>query len=365
MLKKKINQLLQIKNLVIISTIFGLIKLIEQLLKSEYFHDFEVYVNTIHVLQNFGNPYLEDWNLPYLYPPMISEFLRIIDIEIFKFFYIMLYLALIFFCFVFVNKIFRTSILISLGVSGILIESLMTGNISNIFYLLLIVTLFNYLIKKQTIPYYFSIILMSVFKFNFVIFIFLPILTADNFKKEFKNISISTFFILIVYLYQYNFMSNEFTDFVQSLKKNNLNDHGWSIFSLLNYNLNFNFFISAFIHMGFFISIIFLIYLNKSKTGYELYVLLIIIVFIFLNPRLKLYDVAFGLIFLNVAITYLKQSFILKFYIFNIFIILIIKSLLKFINFNYQDELLVWMVVMYFSYLIIKDKKLLNLIKNN
>jgi len=366
MIRNKFDQVLQIKNLVIISIIFGIIKFVEQLLKSEYFHDFEVYVNTINVLQNFGNPYLENWTLPYLYPPIVSEFLRIINVEIFKVVYIILFILLIFFCLFFVNKVFRISIFISLGVSGILIKSFMTGNISNIFYLLLIITLFIYLTKKQTMPYYFSTILMSVFKFNFIIFIFLPILTSKNFKKEFKNISLCIFFILAIYLYQYNLMTNEFTDFIQSLKGRNLIDHGWSIFSLLNYNLNINFLTSAFVHMTFFISILFLIYLNKNKLEDELYILLIIIVFVFLNPRLKLYDVAFGLIFLNIAITYLKQSLVLKFYVFSIFVIFFIKSLFKLINFNYyQAELLVWMVVLYFSYLIIKDKKLLNLTKKN
>ena len=130
-------------------------------------------------------------------------------------------------------------------------------------------------------------------------------------------------FVMAIYIYQYNFMSNDFTDFMQTLKNYNLNDYGWSIFSLLNYNLNFNFFISAFIHMGFFISILLSIYLNKNKLEEELYVLLIIIILIFLNPRLKLYDVAFGLIFLNIAINYLKQSSVLKFYVFNIFVIVI------------------------------------------
>src|SRR6056300_1004707 len=107
MIKNKFDQILQIKNLVIISIIFGLIKLVEQLLKSEYFHDFQVYVKTIHLLQNFGNPYLENWTLPYLYPPIVSEFLRIINVEFFKVVYIILFIFLIFFCFFFVNKVFR------------------------------------------------------------------------------------------------------------------------------------------------------------------------------------------------------------------------------------------------------------------
>ena len=360
MIKNKFDQILQIKNLVIISVIFGLIKLVEQLLKSEYFHDFEVYINTIYVLQKFGNPYSENWILPYLYPPIISEFLRNVNIEIFKVTYFLLYIFLIFYCFFFVNKVFRTSIIISLGISGILIESFMTGNISNIFYLVMIITLYIYVTKKKTLLYYSSVILMSVFKFNFIIFIFLPILTTKNFKNEFKNFSLCMSFVMAIYLYQYNFMSNDFTDFMQSLKNYNLNDYGWSIFSLLNYNLNFDFFISAFIHMGFFISILLSIYLNKNKLEEELYVLLIIIILIFLNPRLKLYDVAFGLIFLNIAINYLKESSVLKFYVFNIFVILLIKSLFKSINFNfYQAELLVWMIVLYFSYLIIKDKKII------
>ena len=63
--KIKIKNLFQIKNLIIFSVILGIIKSIEQLIKGKYFHDFNVYLNAIKVLDNSGNPYSNIIDLPY------------------------------------------------------------------------------------------------------------------------------------------------------------------------------------------------------------------------------------------------------------------------------------------------------------
>ena len=56
--------------------ILGIVKFIEQFTKGKYFHDFNVYLNAIKVLDNFSNPYSNIIELPYLYPPIISKLLE-------------------------------------------------------------------------------------------------------------------------------------------------------------------------------------------------------------------------------------------------------------------------------------------------
>ena len=138
----KVKNLFQIKNLIILSLISAIIKIIEQISKGQYFHDFDVYIKTLKVLDNFGNPYLNDIyfikELPYIYPPIISKLLEISNEYIFSFIYILIFISIFFFVYFTSNKKIKIPLLISLGANGILIKSLMTGNISNIFYFLII-----------------------------------------------------------------------------------------------------------------------------------------------------------------------------------------------------------------------------------
>ena len=92
----KIKNLFQIKNLIIFSIFLGGIKLIEQLIKGKYFHDFDVYLNTINILNNSENPYLNFIDLPYLYPPIISKLLEISSQDVFSFVYLIIYISIIY-----------------------------------------------------------------------------------------------------------------------------------------------------------------------------------------------------------------------------------------------------------------------------
>ena len=67
--------------------ILGIVKFIEQFTKGKYFHDFNVYLNAIKVLNNSSNPYSNIIELPYLYPPIISKLLETSNQSIFSFFY--------------------------------------------------------------------------------------------------------------------------------------------------------------------------------------------------------------------------------------------------------------------------------------
>ena len=195
--KIKIKNLFQIKNLIIFSLILGIIKFIEQLIKGKYFHDFNVYLNAIKVLDNSGNPYSIIIDLPYLYPPIISKLLETSNQSVFSFIYLIIYITIIFLVYIISEKNFKTSLLISLGVGGILVKSLLTGNISNIFYFLIIFSIFFYFKKNNFLPYYISVFFMSVIKFNFIVLFLLPIIINQNKVKEFLKLSIFTFFFNI------------------------------------------------------------------------------------------------------------------------------------------------------------------------
>ncbi len=195
--KIKIKNLFQIKNLIIFSVILGIVKFIEQFTKGKYFHDFNVYLNAIKVLDNSGNPYFNIVELPYLYPPIISKLLETSNQSIFSFFYLVIYISIIFLVYIISEKNFKTSLLISLGVGGILVKSLLTGNISNIFYFLIIFSIFFYYKKNNFLPYYITVFFMSVIKFNFIILFLLPVIINQKpiisnhafivFGRKYKN----------------------------------------------------------------------------------------------------------------------------------------------------------------------------------
>ncbi len=356
----KIKNIFQIKSLIIFSLVFGSIKLVEQLIKGKYFHDFNVYINTIKILNNFGSPYTDPLILPYLYPPIVTNLFEISNEKLFTFFYIIIYLGIISLVYVISNKKFKISFLISLGVGGILIKSLMTGNISNIFYFLIIISIFFYNKNKNFLPYYLTVLIMSVVKFNFFILFLLPIIVKKERKNEFLYLIGFVSILSIIYIFQFIYMNLDFINFINILKGYNVHDSGSSIFAYLNYKLELNVFISAFIHSSFFAILLLLIIKYKNKFEPQFFLLTILILLIFTNPRLKLYDVAFGIIFLNLAILYFNKKIILNFYTFNIFFIFFIKEITKYFDLNVGNpKMLTWYIfVLFFYYLIKKYPKL-------
>lgn len=362
----KIKNLIQIKNLIVLSLIAATVKLLEQFIKGKYFHDFEVYFQVIRTLSNGGNPYISSLDLPYLYPPLISNILSNFNNEIFSFFYISIYITLIFILYFLSSKKFRISYLISIGVSGILIKSLLTGNISNIFYILLIFSIIYYSKYKNFLPFYICTFFMSLIKFNFIILFLMPILINKSFKKELINFIICISIIFLIYLYQYKFMNMEFMNFFEILLSSNSSDHGSSLFSFLNYKLNLSIYLSIILHSSLFIFLIGFVFLNKNKMNYNLYLLLIVILLIFSNPRLKLYDVAFGIILLNVAILYFSKKTILNFYTFNLVLIFIFKLFSKNFELNLENpKMLSWYILILFIFYFLKKYSNLKIIKPN
>ena len=357
----KIKNLFHLKSLITFSIILGVIKLIEQLIKGKYFHDFYVYLNAIKVLDNSGNPYFNIWELPYLYPPIISKLLEISNQSLFSIIYLIIYISAIFLVYIISEKNFKISLLISLGVSGILVKSLLTGNISNIFYLLIIISIFFYYKKQNFLPYYISVSFMSIIKFNFIILFLLPIIINRNSRKEFLKLFVFIIFLSLVYIYQYIFMNEQFFDFVRSLKAYNAHDRGNSIFVFLYYKLEINLLISVLIHLSFFaILLSFLIY-KRDKIDPKIFLLSILILLVFTNPRFKLYDVAFGIVFLNLAILYFDKKTIINFFIFNIFGILLIKQIAKFLDLSIGNpNMIAWYIFILFFLILFKKYRILN-----
>lgn len=368
----KVKNLFQIKNLIIISLISAIVKLIEQIFKGQYFYDFYVYINALKVLNNYGSPYLNNIyfinELPYLYPPIISKLLEISNEYIFSLIYIVIFVSIIFLAYFFSDKKIKIPLLISLGANGILIKSLMTGNISNIFYFLVIISIIFYYKKKSFLPYYFSVFLISIVKFNFVILFLLPIIVNKNKKKEFLSFITFTSLLTMIYIFQYIFMNLEFINFMNVLKGHNLSDAGSSIFSYLNYWLGLNFIISAIFHSTIFGLLLGFTIYKKNNLNPNFFLLIVLILLIFINPRIKLYDAAFGIVFLNMAVIYFNKKIVLNFFIFNVIIIFLIKEITKY--FDVQNAMgspttVTWYIfILFFSYFF-KRYEIINLKKIN
>ena len=339
----------------------GVLKLIEQLIKGKYFHDFDVYLHAIKILNNFENPYLNITELPYLYPPIISKLLQIFNQNTFTFIYLILYITIIFYVYIISKKKFKIALLISLGVGGVLIKSLMTGNIANIFYLLLIFSIIYYYDKRNFLPYYIAVFLISIIKFNFVILFLLPIIINQNIKKEFLKLSFFITFLSLIYIYQYIFMNLQFIEFINTLKSYIPFDAGSSIFAFLSYKLEINVFISALLHLSIFTLLLIILINKRDKIDPRIFILSILILLIFINPRLTLYDVAFGIVFLNLAILYLDKKTILNFFVFNLFGILFIKEITKYFDLNIGNpKMLAWYIFIFFFYNIFKKYRIIN-----
>ena len=357
----KIKNFLKVKNLIIFSIILGVVKLFEQLSKGKYFHDFDIYLDTIKVLNNNGNPYLDIVNLPFLYPPIVSKLLDISYQDLFSFFYLFIYISLILLVYIISDKNIKTSLLISFGVSGILIKSLLTGNVSNIFYFLIIISIFFFYKKQNFLPYYIVVFFMSIVKFNFIILLLLPILINQNRKNEFLRLFTFTTFLSLVYIYQYLFINSQFLDFINTLKSYNQLDGGSSIFAYLSYKIELNLLISAIIHFSVFTLLLLILINQRKKINPKVFLLSILILLIFFNPRLKLYDVAFGVVFLNLAILYFDKKTIINFFTFNLFAIFLIKEITKFFDLSLGNpKMLAWYVFIFFFYIIFKKHRIAN-----
>ena len=210
---------------------------------------------------------------------------------------------------------------------------------------------------------------MSVIKFNFIILFLLPIIINQNKKKEFVKLIIFISTLALVYIYQYLFMNAQFLDFINTLKFYNLvgvGDRGNSIFVFLNYKLELNLFISAFIHLSIFACLLIILINKRTEIDPKFFLISILILLIFINPRLKLYDIAFGIVFLNLAILYLDKKTIINFLIFSLLIILFIKEVTKYYDLSLGNPyMLAWYIFIFFFYIVFKKYRIASFDKIN
>ena len=179
----------------------------------------------INKLQECLNSYPN--SLDFFYPPITLNFFKLFayfDLSIALFIWgIIVFLSLfsiIFFSYKFFGKnisffIFLLIFLFSFG--GINWTGIMTGNISILVYGLISLGVF-FLYKKKNNYFYSLVILISLIKPTYIIFILLPILIPNSQKiKELKKIFLFTIFFLFIYLLSY--LNNQvlFNQFLTSL----------------------------------------------------------------------------------------------------------------------------------------------------
>ena len=198
------------------------------------FWDFHVYWCSAKKFINGINPYggetikncLSQFNfdLYFSYPPIVLKFLSFlgyfnlntakiiwIAIVLISFLVIIFYLKKIYQ----IPKIFFFTLLLIFTGGGLIWSALLAGNISIILYAILSIGIY-YLIKKKKEIYYLSIFFISLVKFPFLIFFFMPIFLYGY--KEIKKSFFYLFLTLFIYYLQFYFDKELFMSFLNSTK---------------------------------------------------------------------------------------------------------------------------------------------------
>ena len=293
------------------------------------FWDFHVYWCSANKFINGINPYggitikncLSQFNfdLYFSYPPIVLKFLSFLgylQLNTAKIIWIII-IGISFFIIIFflkktyqIPKIIFFSFLLIFTAGGLVWSALLAGNISIILYAILSIGIY-YLIKKKKEIYYLSVFFISLAKFPFLIFFFMPIFLYGY--KETKKSFFYLFLTLFIYYLQFYFDKELFMSFLNSTKtyksENFLLIHGTGIgvhgiidlyqnilyektsLKLLNPSGLISFFIHILISGIFFLSSFFLfqkknINLNQTK----LLISFFIVIFLCCFPRISSYD---------------------------------------------------------------------------
>ena len=198
------------------------------------FWDFHVYWCSANKLINDINPYggetikncLSHFNfdLYFSYPPIILKFLSFLgylEFNTAKIIWILIIGISFFVIIIFLKKTYQipkiiifSFILIFTG-GGLVWSALLAGNISIILYAILSIGIY-YLIKKKKYIYYLSVCFISLAKFPFLIFLFMPTFLYGY--KELKKSFFYLFLTLIIYYLQFYFDKELFISFLNSTK---------------------------------------------------------------------------------------------------------------------------------------------------
>ena len=293
------------------------------------FWDFHVYWCSANKFINGINPYggitikncLSQFNfdLYFSYPPIVLKFLSFLgylQLNTAKIIWIII-IGISFFIIIFflkktyqIPRIIIFSFLLIFTAGGLVWSALLAGNISIILYAILSIGIY-YLIKKKKEIYYLSVFFISLAKFPFLIFFFMPIFLYGY--KEIKKSFFYLFLTLFIYYLQFYFDKELFMSFLNSTKtyksEGFLLIHGTGIgvhgiidlyqnilyektsLKLFNPSGLISFFIHILISGIFFLSSFFLfqkknINLNQTK----LLISFFIVIFLCCFPRISSYD---------------------------------------------------------------------------
>ena len=195
------------------------------------FWDFHVYWCSANKFINGINPYggetIKDcltkfnFDLYFSYPPIILRsisFLGNLDFIYAKIIWIFVIISSFYLIVIFLQKIYSFkflffSLLLLFTGGGLIWGSLLAGNISVILYAILIIGIY-FLINKKNNFYYFSVTLVSIVKFPFLIFFFLPLFLKDF--KEYKKIIFYFSLTILIYFLQFYFDSKLFLSYINS-----------------------------------------------------------------------------------------------------------------------------------------------------
>ena len=293
------------------------------------FWDFHVYWCSANKFINGINPYggitikncLSQFNfdLYFSYPPIVLKFLSFLgylQLNTAKIIWIII-IGISFFIIIFflkktyqIPRIIIFLFLLIFTAGGLVWSALLAGNISIILYAILSIGIY-YLIKKKKEIYYLSVFFISLAKFPFLIFFFMPIFLYGY--KEIKKSFFYLFLTLFIYYLQFYFDKELFMSFLNSTKtyksEGFLLIHGTGIgvhgiidlyqniiyektnIKLFNPSGSFSFFIHILISGIFFLSAFFLfqkknINLNQTKLLISFFVAIFLCCF----PRISSYD---------------------------------------------------------------------------
>ena len=293
------------------------------------FWDFHVYWCSANKFINGINPYggitikncLSQFNfdLYFSYPPIVLKFLSLLgylQLNTAKIVWVII-IGISFFIIIFflkktyqIPRIIIFSFLLIFSSGGLVWSALLAGNISIILYAILSIGIY-YLIKKKKEIYYLSVFFISLAKFPFLIFFFMPIFLYGY--KELKKSFFYLFLTLFIYYLQFYFDKELFMSFLNSTKtyksEGFLLIHGTGIgihgiidlyqniiyektnIKLFNPSGSFSFFIHILISGIFFLSAFFLfqkknINLNQTKLLISFFVAIFLCCF----PRISSYD---------------------------------------------------------------------------
>ena len=292
------------------------------ILQEGYFWDLGIYLRAVDALNNGLDPYRLDGYLLFIYHPLVLHVMAIFGQNLNLILILLYFLSCLFFIYCIPKKqSYLLPCFFAFSYCGMGWLSLAGGNLTVYLHLVLLGILLKDVTKSPS--YYLFIIiviLFSVIKPYFLIYLALPIITQWNNKVIIKNVAKFTGITTLIFIFILVFSSikygDEFNAFTSALKNQTIGKHdlgfGFVMFFYDYYSSAGSLIYRAFL-IHFMLAVIFLaipLYLELKK-GYAnpiTWPLLLYFLLSIFNPRLKDYDFSPSLIALLIYYFSLKQS---------------------------------------------------------